>query len=207
VIANPQQTPKGIAPIMPVIDFHKQTIGKILMDKKNLRVPINQRPYAWEHEHVNDLYQDLNGAIGRGDEEYFLGSVIIVAPKGADCIEVYDGQQRLATSMILIAAIRDFFYANGDKEGAANIERESLYSPERKTNTPRPHLTLSADDNTFFVNRVLLNPDHQDRKNVKPDPKKLSHDRIVKAAETAEEHVGDITRKLQASDQINLLHK
>ena len=58
---------------MPVIDFHKQTIGKILMDKKNLRVPINQRPYAWENEHVNDLYQDLNGAIGRGDEEYFLG--------------------------------------------------------------------------------------------------------------------------------------
>lgn len=192
---------------MPVIDFYKQTIGKILMDKKNLRVPINQRPYAWEYEHVNDLYQDLNGAIGRGDEEYFLGSVIIVAPKASDCIEVYDGQQRLATSMILIAAIRDFFYTTGDTAGAANIERESLYSPERKSNAPRPHLTLSGDDNAFFINRILLNPADSNRKSAKPDPKKVSHERIEAAAVTAAEHVKTITAKLQPSDQIALLHR
>lgn len=192
---------------MPVIDFHKQTIGKILIDKKNLRVPVNQRSYAWKAEHVRDLYRDLGGAISKGDQEYFLGSVIIVVPKGEDSIEVYDGQQRLATSMILIAAIRDFFYYAADKDTANNISLESLFSPTRKTNDPRPHFTLSGEDNEFFTNRILRQPDQPQRTSAKPDPQKESHARIEEAAQIAAEYVSTITKHLSPADSADLLHR
>jgi uncharacterized protein with ParB-like and HNH nuclease domain len=95
---------------MPAIEFDKETIGHILQGRKGLHVPINQRSYQWKKEHVEDLYKDLNGALTTNAEEYFLGTIVVVMrPKSKD-IEVYDGQQRLATSMILIAAIRDYFF-------------------------------------------------------------------------------------------------
>lgn len=190
----------GRAPIMPFIDFDKETIGHILKDRTTLRVPINQRSYAWKEEHVKDLYTDLDGAIRDHAEEYFLGAVIVVAPKDGSLLEVYDGQQRIATSMILIAAIRDFFFNARDNEIANNIARESLYSPERKTNNPKPHFTLSAEDHESFVKRILLSPDDDDRKSAKPDPRKESHTRIDSAARIAADHVEKITQTLHDSD-------
>src|SRR5438128_2149759 len=88
--------------IMPKIHFGEETLGLIVRNRQGLRVPINQRSYAWKHSHVADLFTDLNGAITAKAEEYFLGTIIVVAPNKADFVEVYDGQQRIATTMILI---------------------------------------------------------------------------------------------------------
>src|SRR5579864_5110371 len=97
------------AEIMPEIHFEKETLGRIIRNRTGLRVPLNQRYYAWKYSHVSDLFTDLNGAITAAADEYFLGTIIVVVPDKADFIEVYDGQQRIATTMILISAIRDFF--------------------------------------------------------------------------------------------------
>ena len=109
-----------------------------------------------EKEHVDDLFKDLNAAITNRAEEYFLGAIIVVASKGA--VEVYDGQQRLATTLVLIAAIRDYFFNSGDIETATSIAQDSLRSVDRKQLELRPHLRLSAEDNQFFVDRVLRAP-------------------------------------------------
>ena len=192
---------------MPIIEFDKETLGHILMTKKDLRVPINQRSYAWKSEHVTDLYQDIDGAITKGDEEYFLGAIIVVVPKGNHPVEVYDGQQRLATTMILIAAIRDFFASN-DKKTADTISHESLCSPARRGNTLSPHFTLSGEDNQFFINRVLHEPNHPERLSAIPDPKKESHARIEEAANIAANYVANaIGPKLHSSDKVELLHE
>jgi hypothetical protein len=193
---------------MPAIEFEKETIGNILHSKKNLRVPINQRSYAWKPEHVTDLYNDLNAAITGHNEEYFLGSIIIVVTKTGDRIEVYDGQQRLATSMILISAIRDYFHRLKDKRTADSITSDSLLSVDRKTLELTTHFKLSSEDNEFFVNRILRSPDQPERKTAKPDPKKESHGLIQKAAKAAEAHIKGITTQLPSSaDKAALLHR
>ncbi len=115
---------------MATIDFDSETLGNILFTRKNLRVPVNQRAYAWKKEHVDDLLKDLNAAITKGSEEYFLGAIIVVPSKSA--VEVYDGQQRLATTLILIGAIRDFFHRSNDQQTAETIARDSLRSVERR---------------------------------------------------------------------------
>src|SRR5580704_2486003 len=92
--------------IMANIEFSKDTLGNILQARQNLKVPINQRSYAWEEEHVKALCTDLNGAVTGQAEEYFLGTIIVLIAKDHSFVEVHDGQQRLATSMMLIAGIR-----------------------------------------------------------------------------------------------------
>jgi hypothetical protein len=193
---------------MPKIRFEEETLGLIVRNRKGLRVPINQRSYAWRPSHVKDLFTDLNGAITTGATEYFLGSIIVVNPPDQSVeIEVYDGQQRLATTMILIAAIRDFFAVSLKDDAEANtITSESLLSVARR-GRETAHFTLSAADHAFFVARVLRKPDHPDRKAAKPDAKKESHELIEDAAMAAAEHVKVITRNLPADVQAATLQK
>jgi hypothetical protein len=108
---------------------------------------MNQRSYAWKASHVRDLLTDLNGAIAKGATEYFLGSIVVVKPHGqAGFFEVHDGQQRLATTMILIAAIRDFFATSlKDDREASIITQQSLISLARRGQENAAILTPSHD--------------------------------------------------------------
>ena len=193
---------------MPQIDFGKETLGLIVRNRKGLRVPINQRSYAWKRGHVEDLFTDLNGAIQANAEEYFLGTIIVVVPDKANFIEVYDGQQRIATTMILLGAIRDFFFsALKDEKEAGVITRQYLISEERR-NQEVPHLLLSNADRDFFVSRILREPNHPDSKSkLDNDDNKESHKRIQEAAEAAAEHVKAITVKLHPDGQVSMLQK
>lgn len=94
-------------PKLETIGIAPSTIGHVLRNQM-LAVPINQRAYAWKETHVTDLYQDMQGAIANGEQEYFLGSIVVPQTTNGRP-QVVDGQQRLATSVILLAAIRDYF--------------------------------------------------------------------------------------------------
>lgn len=189
--------------VMEQIEIDRETIGHALKDSK-LSVPIHQRSYKWEPEHVTDLYQDLAGAIKDDSPEYFLGSIVVV--KGRDGgLEVNDGQQRLATSMILLAAIRDYFLKSNDEKTAAIIESDFLLSRNRRTHEVEPKLTLNAQDHDYFVKRVLRRPDDPERKQVRHS--KDSHRRIQQAARVAAIHVANIVAPFREQDRSDQLHK
>lgn len=70
-------------------------------------VPSYQRPYSWEDEQIEQLWDDINDAIRDEIQSYFLGPIILVkTPSG---LEVVDGQQRLTTLTILFCTIKDFY--------------------------------------------------------------------------------------------------
>lgn len=71
------------------------------------QIPDYQRPYSWEDEQIEQLWDDLYSAMGSGDESYFLGSMILIAKE--EYFEVVDGQQRLTTLTILFCVIRDLY--------------------------------------------------------------------------------------------------
>jgi len=100
------------------IDIELIGIGKAVLNKR-LSVPIYQRSYAWEDKHILDLFSDIANAIANGENEYFIGS-IVTTKNNTPRPEVVDGQQRLATATILIAAIRDYFFHIPANKGAVN---------------------------------------------------------------------------------------
>jgi len=147
-----------------------------------------QRSFAWEDKHVNDLLDDLNKAIEDKEKEYFLGSVVVTGGEYGK-IEVVDGQQRLATIMILVCAIRDHFYNDAAKEDAQTINRDFVFSTERRTHERFLKLTLNENDNDYFEKRILSFPDDESRQ-VKPNKK--SHELLLKSFQIMEKHVKKI---------------
>lgn len=83
--------------------------------KTNFLIPNYQRPYAWEQNECQSLWDDVfdfafpeNGS-GKfaPDSEYYLGPIVTFRNSEGK-LEVIDGQQRLTTILLLLRA----FYAN-----------------------------------------------------------------------------------------------
>jgi hypothetical protein len=167
------------------IGFEHDGIGTILAHNR-LAVPVNQREYSWEEEHVRDLLSDFTEAIAANKSTYFLGTIVLTNNPDSDTPEVADGQQRLATTSILLAGIRDYFYSTGDTLRSNSIEQEYLSARDLVTTDIVPKLRLNVDDNEFFSKAILSPPDHPDR-NAKPT--KRSHERILEAQKIAKDHI------------------
>ena len=72
------------------------------------RIPVYQRPYAWEREQVGELLDDLMAAMDRNDDEpYFLGSIVLIKREDDPSSQVVDGQQRLTTLAMLLCVLRE----------------------------------------------------------------------------------------------------
>lgn len=76
------------------------------------KIPQYQRPYKWEDEQVEKLWEDIYEAYESQEDNYFLGSIITAKPRENEksaYVDVVDGQQRLTTLMILFCVIRDLY--------------------------------------------------------------------------------------------------
>lgn len=80
------------------------TLHSLLAKKGPLITPRYQRPYSWTDYEVTRLFADLLEAFGVGRPYYFMGTIVVIAGRAA---EIVDGQQRLATFTLLLAALRD----------------------------------------------------------------------------------------------------
>lgn len=179
------------------ITINLEGVGRILMNH-NVGVPIYQRSYAWEEQNVTDLFNDIQTASAAGAHEYFIGSIVTTKNQEARA-EVADGQQRLATVTILLAAIRDYFYENNDKDRSDTITAELLHKKELKTLNLIPKLSLNDLDNEYFTKRVLFLPNDPQRSG---SPTKPSHKRIDRAAFLARDHVKKIASLTNPTDQL-----
>jgi hypothetical protein len=179
------------------IVFEQKGLGGIVSESR-LKVPINQRTYAWQDKHVNDLLRDFAGSIGTG--EYFLGTIVLACAH--ELPEVTDGQQRLATATILLAAIRDYFSRNGHGDRAKTIQDEFLLKRDLRTGEIVPRLQLNIEDDEYFRKSILSEPDSKDRD---ISPTKPSHFLIKTAAQLATEQVNWIVAKLHGEDKLHRL--
>ncbi len=185
------------------IEFEHVGIGTAL-NRNRLVVPVNQREYSWEKKHAQELFQDFARAIGENKKSYFLGTVVLTIGKNG-AFDVADGQQRLATSTILLAAIRDWFFAKKDSLLVNSIENEFLFTVIRETRETVPRLTLNVQDRDFFIKRILAKPKTPDR--IAALPTKPSHHQIQQASELAEKYVKDILKPLGQNDRVPTLNR
>ncbi|MGD0388973.1 MAG: DUF262 domain-containing HNH endonuclease family protein [Tepidisphaeraceae bacterium] len=184
----------------PHIDPRPDGIGHAIADKRPV-IPKRQRSFDWNDDEVKKLFEDFNGAID--EAEYFLG-LLVVAQKDGGPSEVVDGQQRLATTTILLAAIRDYLLDH-DPKIAAGIESQYLMSFDIEEEKNKAHLRLNIEDNPFFFDRVLSRPGSKERTQVKPTIP--SHRKIDRAAEIAEEYVKKLVAGVSHNDAIKRLKK
>ena len=107
-------------------EYKKATIQEIFQNWYS--IPNYQRPYVWETDQVEELLDCIKNAceknIHKEHEEkdiYFLGSIVFQKTNKTkdgvsykDC-ELLDGQQRITTIFLILAALRDIVIENKEK--------------------------------------------------------------------------------------------
>jgi hypothetical protein len=131
-------------------------IGHVIRDRPML-VPPFQRPYAWKEDEVATFWWDLRAAFSTESPEYFLGTIVLTS--GAEePTTIIDGQQRLATAVMLFAAIRNEFLRHDDIDRASVVERNYVASRDLRSGELRPRISLNPEDAAFFQRLVIERP-------------------------------------------------
>lgn len=117
---------------MSKLNVDQKTIFNLFSDKKaDFLIPDYQRPYAWDEEQCQSLWDDIflfsfpdndYEAFDDKNEEYFLGSVVTYKNKKNQS-EIIDGQQRLTTLMLILRAFYDKFANMQDQKSKLTRER------------------------------------------------------------------------------------
>ncbi|WP_332702686.1 DUF262 domain-containing protein [Devosia sp.] len=159
----------------------KRSIGDLLsMTSPAIVVPDWQRNYSWRTEHVETLWNDVVRFSDRSGEtltdEYFFGSVVLVTAANQRLL-LLDGQQRLATSTILMSAIRDTMAAI-DKKTADFIQANWLSGFDAIRQEEIQKIRLNIYDRDFFK-RLVSDP--RDEGYSEPAPQYASHNLIASA--------------------------
>ena len=136
---------------MSKIDFEIKGIGKLIKDEK-LKVPIYQRPYSWTEKQVGELLNDIKSAISNGDDEYFLGTIVLTKIKNDTKLEIVDGQQRITTLSILFSTYLQLIQEEKDIEA---IRVDYLSKWDKRIGDNIPKLKLSNQDNEFYKEYII----------------------------------------------------
>lgn len=127
-------------------------LAKIFSSDFDYTIPTYQRPYAWNEVQAGELLSDLLDFCKNEQEDtYFLGSIVLIKEEGRPHAEVIDGQQRLTTLTILLAALTSLF------SGELRVDFENyIREPGRASQglKPKPRLTLRERDRKFFEDYI-----------------------------------------------------
>jgi uncharacterized protein with ParB-like and HNH nuclease domain len=156
---------------MPQDDFLKYEASGVaaLLRTRSLGVPFYQRSYSWrttevsnsgspagtEKVQVVDYWNDLISSF-HSKTSYFLGTVVLARGGDEGRQLVIDGQQRLTTTSLLLAAIRDRFALEGAEDFANSTQQDYLGKFDRRVGADRPKLILNTDDRALYETRVIL---------------------------------------------------
>ena len=135
-------------------------------DKTAYEVPIYQRNYAWGNDEITTLIQDAYDAYLTGSEKtYFIGT-LVTYPKGDGVFEVIDGQQRLTTINLVLAALgiprKSKLTYRARKKSNSTIEAlksVTLSSEELKNSEYEIAIASGYDIALKEINRIFKNKD------------------------------------------------
>jgi hypothetical protein len=109
------------------VDARETTFGALFNGRVQFRVPLFQRQYAWEKAQREQLWSDVldlydERRFGNQTGQHFMGSIVTapdqLGPNRPAMHTLIDGQQRLTTLTLLLAALHDHLAAIGDDNAA-----------------------------------------------------------------------------------------
>lgn len=143
---------------MKNLDTRYVNFGYLCSRQDVYKLPFFQRTYSWKEIHWETLFNDIINL--EENEEHYMNTIIVLSSThktGINSSFIIDGQQRMATIMILLGAARDLSLETGNKLYADHIE-ETLFAMDwinDKDKKKIPRLELGIHDNHIFSS--LLN--------------------------------------------------
>lgn len=91
---------------IPLAETPTVGLGQFIKEVR-FQVPSHQRDYSWKEEYVKQFIDDITGALKEKDDLYFCG-LMVFTKTDQPVFHVLDGQQRLATTLMIVSAIRNW---------------------------------------------------------------------------------------------------
>lgn len=143
------------------------SVADLFSDPFRFKVPAYQRRFSWTVKEAAQLLDDIVLAMGADQDQpiepdYFLGAILLTDPDGVSgwsngsfsqprTLDIVDGQQRLTTLTILLAALRDVSSLGGD--GIENALNALIAAP----GGTGYRLQLRRGDDDFLITYALTN--------------------------------------------------
>jgi uncharacterized protein with ParB-like and HNH nuclease domain len=129
-----------VRPVADAFNSSPASIGGLLstqLSRERIAIPQFQRGYMWKKKHVDAFWMDVDKQrkISRttGADPHFFGPIVTQLDAQMGIVWLLDGQQRLATTTILLSVIRDIAREIGAKTGtqagtdfAANLQLQFI---------------------------------------------------------------------------------
>jgi len=131
---------------------------KFLQKSAQFIIPIYQRQYSWNHSQCEQLYKDIVHAGATKLEAHFIGSVVYVERSlysHSDVPEllVIDGQQRLTSTTLLIAAL------TREIQKRHNDGFEDIIDGTNAKKLKKYYLCNDAEESPLFYKLILTKAD------------------------------------------------
>ncbi len=140
------------------------TIGWLSTSEATIIVPVYQRQYRWDIGGCEQLLADIRAVADAGESHrHFLGSILSTASpeRGVAELVLIDGQQRITTLMLLIAALHHTV-KNDDPALAAELESVLVHADRPTITKLRPHRAWAEIFDSVVLDRRLAERDARD---------------------------------------------
>lgn len=155
---------------------HSQSFDAVLKSYKSFQVPAFQRNYTWSAENWLELKRDIFTLLSH--DTHYLGALILLNrsdySSGDIDVEIVDGQQRIVTLLILVAACRNalielhdnsdaYSHCTIDSSVRGRIKRAEKYANDffiqgfEEESPENRRVFLNEKDDPIFVDKVFNN--------------------------------------------------
>ncbi|EFN55683.1 hypothetical protein CHLNCDRAFT_133929 [Chlorella variabilis] len=158
------------------IDGQVVTASRLLKEYL-FSLPMIQRPYDWPEDEALGLLDELLESVGPSTgrqvselEQYMLGMITLSESTGSsgikfNCKLIIDGQQRIITLALILAAAREQLESAADagnkaagKVAASLVERLYEEGDEAEDLADQPRIVLKSKADTEFLTNLLTDP-------------------------------------------------
>jgi uncharacterized protein with ParB-like and HNH nuclease domain/predicted transport protein len=138
---------------------------KFLQKSAQFIIPIYQRQYSWTHAQCEQLWKDIVHAGSTDLEAHFIGSVVYVerglySHSDVPQLLVIDGQQRLTSTTLLIAALTREIQKRVDEGSECIVEGTNAKKLKKY------YLCNDAEEGDLFYKLILTKADDEALRNL-----------------------------------------
>ena len=138
------------------MDANKRKYGELVGGSVQFVIPVFQRDYNWAEEQCEQLWDDIERTGRKDGADHFFGPVVYISTMGSGAAFtrwlLIDGQQRMTTVSLLMAALRDHLNEQSRNDaggGAAKVEHDFLINTFESEANRRKLVLREHDDYTL----------------------------------------------------------
>ena len=138
------------------MEANKRKYAELVGGSVQFVIPVFQRDYNWAEEQCEQLWDDIERTGQRGEGDHFFGPVVYISTRDLSAAFtrwlLIDGQQRLTTVSLLMAALRDHLKKTSSPDvggGAKKVEHDFLINTFESNGNRRKLVLRERDDQTL----------------------------------------------------------